>query len=107
MNNRDLEALLRVPGSLELVRKFLAHLLDQVRDERVRELIELATEEGLQLPRPPEEIADLEAAGHVVDLVTGAIVWDGGSILAAPTTAGEAAELITALDAWLAKGAAV
>ena len=43
-------------------------------DDKVRELLALATAEGLTLPYPPETIARLEATGAIVDLVTGAIL---------------------------------
>ena len=39
---------------------------------RTRELRELAEEEHIPLPMPPEWIATLEALGFVVDLITGA-----------------------------------
>lgn len=42
-------------------------------DARIAELLELAGAEGLMLPYPPETIIALEDAGHVVDLLTGAI----------------------------------
>ena len=38
---------------------------------RTKELRELAAEEGITLPMPAEWIAALEAAGIMVDLVTG------------------------------------
>ena len=43
----------------------------------IEELIDLAAHEGLRLPMPAAEIAKLEAAGHVVDLVTGEVILHG------------------------------
>ena len=43
----------------------------------VDELKALAQEEGIDLPMPAEEIAALEAEGHVVDLETGEVIVDG------------------------------
>lgn len=59
---------------------------------RIRELIDLAAEEGIDLPMPAEEIVRLEAAGYVVDLETGAIDAAGPEfwerrIAATPTAA--------------------
>jgi hypothetical protein len=42
-------------------------------DNRISELLQLAAEEGLTLPYPPETIIALEDQGAVVDLRTGAI----------------------------------
>jgi hypothetical protein len=43
-------------------------------DKRIQELLECAEAEGLPLPMSPEAIIELEDAGHIVDLKTGAIV---------------------------------
>ena len=58
---------------------------------RIRELIDLAAEEGIDLPMPAEEIARLEAAGYVVDLETGAIDSAGPEFWAARIAATDAA----------------
>ncbi len=42
-------------------------------DNRISELLQLAEEEGLILPYPPETIIAFEDQGAVVDLTTGAI----------------------------------
>jgi len=42
-------------------------------DNRISELFQLAEEEGLILPYPPETITAFEDQGAVVDLTTGAI----------------------------------
>lgn len=42
-------------------------------DNRISELLQLAAEEGLTLPYPPETIIAYENQGAVVDLITGAI----------------------------------
>jgi hypothetical protein len=42
-------------------------------DNRIAELLQLAEEEGLVLPYPPETIIAFEDQGAVVDLTTGAI----------------------------------
>ena len=43
-------------------------------DDKVKELLDLAAQEGLTLPYSPETIARMEATGAIVDLVTGAIL---------------------------------
>lgn len=54
---------------------------------RVRELDQLAADEGIALPMPAQWIATLEALGYVVDLVTGS--WTGANGLQyLPTEAG-------------------
>lgn len=49
-------------------------------DPRYDELEKLAEEEGIELPRIPEEIIALENEGHVVDLINGSIVENGADI---------------------------
>lgn len=51
-----------------------------MRTKSINELHELAEEENLDLPMPAEDIADLEAAGHVVDLVTGEVILNGANL---------------------------
>lgn len=46
-------------------------------EQRIADLLELAAQEGLVLPLPPEEIANHEVAGHIVDLVTGELITNG------------------------------
>lgn len=45
--------------------------------QRIAELNELAAEEGIKLPLPVELIVVYELAGHVVNLVTGDVIWNG------------------------------
>jgi hypothetical protein len=47
-------------------------------DERIGELLAWAEAEGLTLPYAPALILQLEDAGHVVDLATGAILLGEG-----------------------------
>jgi hypothetical protein len=42
-------------------------------DERIQELLDLAEEEGIDLPMSPEWIVLFEDAGGVVDLTTGRV----------------------------------
>ena len=44
-------------------------------DPRILELLDLAAAEKLELPFSPEQIIELENAGHAVDLRTGEIIY--------------------------------
>lgn len=44
---------------------------------RIADLVNLANEEGIDLPMVPEVIAALEEQGHVVDLLTGDVIVGG------------------------------
>ena len=57
---------------------------------RILELLELASAEGIVLPMSPEEIIQLEDEGHVVDLINGEIIINGASDWFELTPAGEA-----------------
>lgn len=61
--------------------------------QKVDELVGLAAQEQLRLPMPAAEIAELEAAGHVVDLLTGDVILHG-----AEERFGPGAALGTALE---------
>lgn len=46
------------------------------KDKQVQELTDLAQQEGVRLPYSPSFIADMEALGYVVDLLTGELIWN-------------------------------
>jgi hypothetical protein len=56
-------------------------------DRRIAELNDLAAQEGLVLPLPAELIVVYELAGHVVDLVTGDVIWNGAAQRVTPSPA--------------------
>jgi hypothetical protein len=56
-------------------------------NRRIAELNDLAAQEGLVLPLPVEVIVVYELAGHVVDLVTGDVVWNGAAQRVTPSPA--------------------
>lgn len=60
------------------------------KEQRIAALEAFAAEEGLQLPLPAATIAAMEAAGAVVDLVTGAVIVNGAEQRVSLTTLGEA-----------------
>ncbi len=47
-------------------------------DNRIQELIDLAAQDGFTLALSPRQIIELEDAGYIVDLRTGAIVGTNG-----------------------------
>lgn len=49
-------------------------MIKQSTDPRILELLQLAAEEGIILPLPPEQIIALEDNGYTVDLRTGETV---------------------------------
>ena len=65
------------------------------RDEIIRELKELTACDGIELPYPGEEIADLEAGGAYVDLATAAVIdGDADNEVFALTMIGEATAIV-------------
>lgn len=56
---------------------------------RITELLTWKAETGKPLPRPVEEIVALEDAGHLVDLASGNILWDGAGDTFSPTVIGD------------------
>ncbi len=67
-------------------------------DVRISELNELAATEGVKLPWPAAVIVALEDQGHVVDLVTGLVIQQGGEQRISLTPMGEA--VAVAANAW-------
>jgi hypothetical protein len=57
---------------------------------RILEILEFATENGIVLPMPVEEIIQLEDDGHVVDFINGEIIIDDASDWFELSPAGEA-----------------
>lgn len=64
------------------------------KEQRIADLEELATEEGITLPWPASVIAALEEQGHVVDLVTGLVVQGGAEQRVSLTVVGEATAIV-------------
>lgn len=60
------------------------------KEQRIADLEAFAAEEGLSLPLPAATIANLEATGAVVDLVTGAVIPGAADVRYRLTTLGEA-----------------
>jgi len=61
-------------------------------------LLDWSAHTGRELPYLAETIATLEAEGHLVDLVTGEVVYNGASERIALTTLGEAVKVVLACD---------
>jgi hypothetical protein len=66
--------------------------------DRIIELVEFAAREGIELPMPPEDIAEIEAGGGIVDLVTGEVFEDGASWRVQPTIVAEALRVVLDAD---------
>lgn len=60
------------------------------REKRIAALEQLAVEEGIKLPWPAAVIAEMEAKGDLVDLVTGLVVPNGAEQRVSLTVVGEA-----------------
>jgi hypothetical protein len=71
------------------------------RQQRIIELEALAAEEGIRLPWPADVIAGVEEKGHLVDLVTGALVLGGSAQRVSLTVVGEAVAVANAAGASL------
>lgn len=67
-------------------------------DYRVVELLDWAAALGLALPMPAADIVAIEAAGGVVDLVTGEVIEDGASLHVDLTVVGEALAVVLAYE---------
>lgn len=68
------------------------------QDPRVKELLDLAREEGITLPLPPLIIIKMEGAGAVVNLRTGAIEIGAENARYMPTNSAQAAYSVVPTD---------
>ena len=66
--------------------------------DRIIELVEFAAAEGITLPMPPEDIAEIEATGGAVDLLTGEVLPGAAGWLVDVTVIGEATAIVLATD---------
>lgn len=69
-----------------------------MKDTRVVELLDWAAMLGLVLPMPAAAIVAIEAAGGVVDLVTGEVIEDGASLHVDLTVVGAALAVVLAYE---------
>lgn len=60
------------------------------QEQAASELLALTIEEGIELPLSIAEILQFEAMGAIVDLITGAVTWNGANERLKPTVIGEA-----------------
>ncbi len=69
-----------------------------MKDTRVVELLDWAAMLGLVLPMPAAAIVAIEAAGGVVDLVTGEVIEGGASLHVDLTVVGAALAVVLAYE---------